>query len=65
MIKIILETYRERDDILIWCVMHLGQGGAGETVKDGNRWARSINFSRQVYTFKNPEDATLFRLKWL
>ena len=63
--KVFIETYGERQDILLWCFANIGTGNAGTTVRDDNKWARSTTFSHQVFTFKNASDATFFKLRWL
>lgn len=63
--KVIVDTYKDRVDMVLWCQSFVGPGCPGEQVRQDYTWALKTELSQVVFTFKNTADATMFRLRWL
>ena len=64
------EYYHLHSEIEEWCKKHVGPGGqyGGEEIitwKALGKWRLSCTFGNSKISFKNDEDATLFKLTWL
>ncbi len=58
------DRYHQVEDMLGWCENQFGEGGYIYSANDTERWALVIAFGKSSWLFKNPEDATMFALRW-
>jgi hypothetical protein len=56
------QYYHLQNKMIDWCRDHIGPGGWLENPK--NVWRIESAFGNTFFYFNNPEDATLFLLKW-
>jgi len=57
------DRYHEVEDMIVWCVRQLGEGGLYTSNKD-KQWALITAFGKSSWLFKNQDDATMFALRW-
>jgi len=57
------DRYHQIEDMVVWCVKQLGEGGFYTSNKN-KRWALITAFGKSSWLFKNQDDATMFALRW-
>jgi hypothetical protein len=70
-IKFGKDRYHLNGAMEVWCAEHIGPGGwvhefSPKTWEGLDRkiWVMHSMFGNTTFLFKNPEDATLFALRW-
>lgn len=56
------EKYHLQDEMYGWCLKNIGDGGWLKN--DESIWQMESIFGNTTFTFKRPEDLTLFLLRW-
>lgn len=60
------DKYHLQGQMEEWCRQHLGNGGWAYKLSDvpDNFWCIQSMFGNTTFTFRNEQDATMFRLVW-